>query len=189
MSVETTLIMARKNKYDLEPLGLSVHKDLTFADWAGLGTWLEAVEHGIQWCIGDWLVYGEEKFGEQASQAIDATGWAITTLAQYRWVCQRVPRDIRRPELSFFHHREVADLDPKQQVEWLQRAVEGDPDGGTWTTDRLRSELKTAKTGEKPAYYVVVSAKSKKDADELLERMLAEGRKAKLQEKKKKADD
>jgi len=189
MSDEAVAILSRK-KYDLDPLGLRVNKDLSFTDWAGLGAWLEAVEHGIQWCIGDWLNYGEQAFGEQAAQAIDATGWAIDTLNQYRWVCARVHRDIRRPELTFFHHREVAGLEPSAQVEWLERAVTGDPDGSSWTRERLRAEVQSAKPGGGPtAWYVVVSAKDQSDADRLADRMRVEGRTAKLQEKGQKKPD
>lgn len=177
-------VVTRGKKYELDPVGITVHKQLSFADWAGMGTWLEQIEKGIQWWIGDWMVYGEERFGEEAAQAVDATGWSIATLSQYRWVCQSVPRRNRRADLSFFHHREVAHLPPPEQKAWLAKAAQGDDDGVPWTTERLKVEVRAAKTGVSPDLYVVVAAKDHADATALLERMRGEGRTAKLQEKK-----
>jgi len=175
-----TALVERK-KYELEPCGIHVTKPLTFEDWSAMLAWLEAVEVGVQWWIGDAMIYGEQVFGEMYSQALSATGWQLKTIEQYRWVCSKVPFRNRRSDLSFFHHREVADLQEDQQAEWLARAAKGDDD--QWSTDRLRQELNAAKHGEKARFFVVVEAKDPADANALVERMRNEGRKAKLQEK------
>jgi hypothetical protein len=91
------------------------------------------------WCIGDWMVYGERKWGKQLllpgdefdpkkpnripSEAFDiavaSTGLDRQTLSVYAHVCRKIPREDRRIHLSFGHHRVLAPLPPPQRLEWL----------------------------------------------------------------------
>jgi hypothetical protein len=43
-------------------------------------------------------------------------------MREYLRVSEKVPRSIRRENLSWSHHRAVAALEPPEQVEWLERA-------------------------------------------------------------------
>lgn len=177
----TAAAALQREKYKLEPLGMLIQSELSFEDWSGLGAWLEVAEQGIQWWIGDWMVYGEQRYGEQYVQAVNATGLALATIKQYQWVCERVPVKNRRSNLSFSHHREVADLPADQQAEWLEKAIKGDDGSGDnpWNTDRLRREIKTEKKGS-AKIWVLVTAKDQADADTLIEKFKAEGREAKV---------
>jgi len=42
------------------------------------------------WWVGDWLNYGEARYGEMYSQAIEITGYASQTLADAKWVASRI---------------------------------------------------------------------------------------------------
>lgn len=176
---EANTAVVRRQNYDLQATGLLVQGELSFEDWSGIGAWLEAAEQGIQWWIGDWMVYGESRYGDQYVQALESTGWAIATIRQYQWVCEKVPRQNRRSDLSFFHHRAVAELDAKDQAAWLKKAAEGDA-GDTWTVDRLRREIKQSKKGTSDTIWVLVAATDGEDAQALVDRFKAEGREAKL---------
>lgn len=169
--------------FDLRPVGVVTIDHPTWDEWEALGLWLQRIDGAIQWWIGDWVNVGELEFGERAAQAVDATGWEIKTLLQYRWVCEKVAIAQRVEGLSFFHHREVADLDAAAQEAWLARALEGD-DGAKWGVDRLREELNQAKRGAAGDVWVLVKATDAQDAEALVERFVAEGRVAKIRGRK-----
>lgn len=121
------------------PTGLILSKDLTFAEWAAIaGNFGKALQTAA-WCIGDWMVYGERKWGKQLllegadfdpkkpdripsqvfDMAIASTGLDRQTLSQYASVCRKIPREERRIHLSFGHHRILAPLPTPQRLEWL----------------------------------------------------------------------
>lgn len=76
----------------------------------------------VQWWIGDWLNYGERRYGEVYAQALDATGLDYQTLRDVKWVCSTYPVSRRHDNLSFKHHREAAALPPAQADALLARA-------------------------------------------------------------------
>lgn len=115
--------------------GLQLPSDLSYAQWEKIGRSLYGIGRSLQWAVGDWLNYGEAKFGEKASQAMSAVGYEYQTLANCRWVCERVEFS-RRRELPFSLHAEVAALDPSDQDRWLDRA-----ETNNWTRAKLREAL------------------------------------------------
>jgi hypothetical protein len=76
----------------------------------------------VGWWIGDWLLYGNERFGERYARAARITGYDVQTLMNMVYVASRFGVSERRAELSFSHHAELAALDPEAQSYWLQRA-------------------------------------------------------------------
>lgn len=166
------------DRAEWSPTALLVKGDLSFDEWSAIGAWLEAVESGVQWWVGDWLNYGEARFDEKYAQAVDATGWSLSTLEVYAWVCRKIAPAQRRADLSFSHHKEVADLKPEEQSEWLAKALEGE-DGDAWSTDRLRRELKARTDGAAKSLWVLVQATDDADADALIAKLTSEGRTAK----------
>ena len=77
--------------------------------------------------IGDLLRFGEEKWGEEYSQAVDDTRRFIhmnqKTLANAMWICSKVPASVRRTEtLTLSHHEQVATLPIDEQRALLAQA-------------------------------------------------------------------
>lgn len=130
--------------------------EMSIDRWMMLGNFLGRIDRASRWWVGDWLNFGEAVYGEAASQGVDSTnseryseaervtGLDHGTLMNIRSVCGRVTKDRRRKELGFWIHAEVAALEPEDQVEWLQRAI----DEG-WTKSQLRDAIKEAK-GQTP---------------------------------------
>lgn len=137
------------------PTGLILIGQPTIEEWEMYGRGLKAVEQSIHWLLGDWMLYGMEHYGEAFAQALEITGFTIGTLRTDKWVAKDVPPSRRREALTFNHHREVAPLTPKEQVEWLDKAEAGD-DGLSWSQSRLREEIRKERfrltTGTEPAY-------------------------------------
>jgi hypothetical protein len=114
------------------PLG-----DMSFEQWEAAGQQLQRMGRAWQWWIGDWVRYGEQRYGEKYAQAIELTGLEYGTLANIISVARRVDTSRRRENLSWSHHAEVASLEPPEQQAWLERA---EHDG--LTVAKLRSRLR-----------------------------------------------
>lgn len=98
--------------------GLDLPGDLTYEAWEELGGVLVKMEKGILWAIGDWMNYGERRYGDRAAQAAP-TGYALSTLRAAAWVAGRFPKSQRDPEIPWSHYREVSSLPPAQATELL----------------------------------------------------------------------
>lgn len=104
----------------ITPVALNLtDSTLTFERYEAIGRMLGAMGRSVRWWVGDWLVFGDAVYGELMAQAVGATGLAETTLLNYRWVAERVPKSRRRHEVSFSCHTEVAPLKAAQQKKWL----------------------------------------------------------------------
>jgi len=104
--------------------GLTVTGNPTFEEWQNCGDFLKQAERSVQFWIGDWLNYGEKKYGETYSQALEITDYEEGTLRDAKWVSSKVPLSLRNDNLEFNHHRAVAPLKPEEQKFWLAKAEE-----------------------------------------------------------------
>jgi len=126
---------------------LILPEDTTFEDWTAIGRRLQWISRGIHFWIGDWLRFGERKWGERYAQALDETPFAYQTLANDVWVCKRIPQNSRRAELSFGHHSVVAALPPDERDMWLDKA---EKEG--WTRRQLWAESRNVPEKLVPLY-------------------------------------
>jgi hypothetical protein len=118
--------------------------------------WLKAVEqlttmhessgrlHFRAICIlSDALNFGEKAYGEEYSEAIDASrAWmrvSTKTIQNAMWVMSKIPPSRRRELLTLAHHDAVASLEPEEQDEFLTKAEEG-----SLTVAELRKLVKAA---------------------------------------------
>ena len=95
--------------------------DVPYEVWEAYGSGIRRVEGAIQWLIGDWLNYGERKYGEMYTQGLEPSEYDL--LAKYKWVSGAVESCFRKQELSWSHHKEVAKLEPEEQAYWLDEAI------------------------------------------------------------------
>jgi len=119
--------------------------DLPLEAWEQTGETLGRVDSARQWWIGDWLNYGEWRYGEKYAQGMDATGLDYSTLNSYRWVCERIENVRRRTNLSFGHHEAVAAFDAADQDEWLDRA-----EAKGWSVYELRKQIRNRAAVDPP---------------------------------------
>jgi hypothetical protein len=104
--------------------GLTIKKDLSVEDWLSLGNTLETMQGAIQWWIGDWLNYGEQRYGETYTQALDASKYSYETLANIKWVAKSIESSLRSESLSWSHHKEIAPLPKRKQSYFISLAQE-----------------------------------------------------------------
>lgn len=128
------------------PVSWKPRSDLRFEEWQAIGNTLQQVSASLNWWIGDWLNYGEQRWGEMYAQAMDITGWDYDRLRHCKYVSGRVQFGLRNPNLRWSHHKEVASLEPEEQAAWLGRA-----EAESWTVRRLREEIKGLNSLPSPA--------------------------------------
>ena len=133
----------------LTELRLPASGNLTWEDYERLGSFLGAMSVAMCWWIGDFLVYGEEVFGEEYAQIEASLRLRPQTLANYRSVAKHVPPSRRRAGLSFGVHAELAYLPPRDRDEMLTLANRND-----WRREQVRDYMQRkraveAQTGER----------------------------------------
>lgn len=100
----------------------SARHELELAEWLQQGRRLGALGRACNWWLGDWVRYGNARYGERYETAARLTGYEVQSLMNMAYVASRFEISRRRETLSWSHHAELAALDPPEQEEWLDRA-------------------------------------------------------------------
>ena len=112
-------------KFAITPTGIEFNEELSFEEWDALGQKLAPIGKSIGFIIGDWINYGEKRWGDKYEEALQRTGMAYQTLRHYAHVARRVQLFCRQNKLGFEHHAAVAKIkDPEEQQHWLEMAVQ-----------------------------------------------------------------
>lgn len=120
-------------------IGLELPDDLEIKEWREIGEGLMRVETAYQFLIGDWLNFGERKYGEKYTVAVDEMGLNYGTLRNWASVCGRIELSRRNDKLKFSHHEAIAkEVDsPKDQNKWIAKAAEH-----SWSVEDLREAIR-----------------------------------------------
>lgn len=127
---------------ELSTTNLTFKRDVSKEEWMDVFKALKQVEGCVQFWIGDCLAYRQQKWGMYDDIA-DETGMAKQTLKDTKWVSENVKSSLRKDNLSFNHHKEVASLPPEKQELFLNMAVEN-----KLSVRDLRNEIKKEKRND-----------------------------------------
>jgi len=124
------------------PVGLDIpHKKVPIDEWMRYGAQLRTVQGALKWCIGDWFNYGEDKFGEMASQASDIwPEYSYSNLANMASVARSFEYSRRRETVGWSLHAEIASHPKQEQEQWLDELEMG----------MTRAELRLSLDGSEP---------------------------------------
>src|SRR5579883_1658446 len=100
-------------------VGLRFPDQLAYDRWKAAGFQIVRAVDSLAWCLGDWLVYGQQHYASRYQHAIELVGLDYQTLRNYAWVARRIELHRRRSALSFQHHAEVASMSDLEQDKWL----------------------------------------------------------------------
>jgi hypothetical protein len=128
----------------LDEVSLMIPDGVGYEKVEGMLGALKGLHDCVKWWIGDLLEYAERSYGEKYSQLLDATEFEYKTLRNIRWTVGRVGVRVRRKELTFWHHAEVAGLVEVEQERYLGEAV-----GKGWSVRQLREAVKSGVKGER----------------------------------------
>ena len=86
------------------PVAWIPERELDLKEWGLIGQRFGVMGRCNQWWIGDWIRYGNARYGEKYSRAAKLTGYDVQTLRNMVWVASQFD-DIscRRAELSWGH--------------------------------------------------------------------------------------
>lgn len=128
----------------ITPTSLKLPEDLSYEEWERIVDTLKRMEKSVQWWLGDALRFGERKYGETYSQALEASDYKNRgSLWNIKWVADKVEPSLRHEDLTWTHHVEVASLDYDTQSQLLDQA-----EAGQWTTRELRHEVREIKQAQ-----------------------------------------
>lgn len=117
--------------------GLSLPSDLPIDSWRHIGEHISQISNASAWWLGDWLVFGHNKYPDRYKRAMADTSLDYGTLRNYAWIARRFAPERRRESLSFQHHVEVAALPEEEQEHWLDFAEKLN-----WSRNELRKQLR-----------------------------------------------
>ncbi len=112
---------------------------------------------GVQFVVGDAIIFADEHYGELAAQMFESAGFSSSYLRDALWMARKFKPGERRIDdgLSFSHHKVVASLSPADRQEFLERAlVEG------LNRDQLEAQVRAWKDGHRLPESPVSSGKT-----------------------------
>ena len=107
--------------------------------WKALGAKISFYSEATSWWLGDWLLFGQMKYGRRYKEGVALTGLDYQTLRNYAAVARRFDLSRRRDNLSFQHHAEVCALADDIQDSWLDLAA-----ASQWSKTELRRRVRAA---------------------------------------------
>jgi len=129
--------------FEATMLGLTITGQPGYEVWEAYGRGLQGVQSAIHWVIGDWLNYGEARYGDTYTQALELTPYSLSTLQSDKWVANAIPSCNRLVGLAWKVHREVGGLPVEEQMGWLVQARDNE-----WSAPELREAIHGTPTEE-----------------------------------------
>jgi len=111
-------------KYDITDTSLLMPDGVEYDIVEKMVCGMKVMNDSVRFWLGDLLVYAERSYGEKYSQLVDETDYSYQSLRDMMWVSNNVSPAVRRSDLTWSHHREVAKFDMKEQIKILALASE-----------------------------------------------------------------
>jgi hypothetical protein len=113
----------RSGPAELSGIAWRPKHDLNEAEWSAAGRRLGWIGRGSQWWIGDWLRYGNRKWGETYPRAARITGYDVASLRNMAWIASQFDVSLRNDRLTWSHHALLASLETAEKQHWLNESV------------------------------------------------------------------
>src|SRR5919202_6444728 len=105
----------------LHATGLTPIGKPTYEQWREVGRFIKKTENSVHFWIGDWLNYGERRYGEMYLQAIVDTGFEYAILKKDKYIASKIELGLRSPNLTPSHARQIAPLPPLERRYWAEK--------------------------------------------------------------------
>lgn len=119
--------------------GLQLLESMSNEEWLDLGVRIGRIGGAIQWWLGDWWAFGEERQWGEGREVAEQMGTHYGTICNYASVTRAFEFSCRHENLSFTHHQAAMAAPAKQRQRWLSRASKKG-----WSVSRLRKEIRQA---------------------------------------------
>ena len=136
-AVVQTASLDRRSPSAISKVAWIPQEDLGQAEWLSTGRRLGTIGRCSQWWIGEWIRYGNARWGEKYAEAARVTGYDVASLRNMAWVAAQFDLSLRSDKLSWSHHVLLAPLELEDQRHWIERA-----EGERLSVADLRLELR-----------------------------------------------
>lgn len=143
-------------------IGVKLADDTTIEESLAILDWTTQMSDHVGFMIGDVLNFGNTKFGQKYTVALNQTGRAQSTLWAYAEAARRIPADARKAALSFSQHREILRLPDEKMKAVLEEVGKQAEKGEAPTVKELRFKIQKLTPRKKKAPKRVTSGKGKK---------------------------
>lgn len=118
--------------------GIIFPEAMTYEEWSSYGESYTAIAtHSMFW-LGDWVNFGEDRFCDKYTQAMECTNLAYQTIKNAAYVARKIPAHCRYTDrgVSFSHHKLLTALDEDAQIMWLEKVLAEE-----WSVSELKAAL------------------------------------------------
>lgn len=133
----TTELVVRETLMTETDTALMLPDGLSIEEWESVGEQLGRAHRASGWWIGDWINYGEKRWGQKYEEAQAITGLSYSHLSHCARVASRFQFGDRSPKLTWSHYNRAKALPNAEQV--LERAA-----AENWTVRDLQREARKA---------------------------------------------
>lgn len=127
--------MVKVDAFTLAPSMLVIEGHQPIEKWEEAGRVIFGLQRSVYWWIGDFLKYGEAKFGDDIYQAID-DNVSLYLLNRCAAVSREFAPDERNMNLSWTHHQALCGLKKPMQRALLVQAEENH-----WDSRQMREHI------------------------------------------------
>ena len=117
-------------------IGVKLSPDTTLGECLRIMDWATSMNEHVGFIIGDIICFGQSKWGEKYAQAVEQTGRAYQTLAEYAMTARRIPANKRVSVLTYTHHRTALRIGDDSKIEKLLHDVGEQANKGKRPTTR-----------------------------------------------------
>jgi hypothetical protein len=118
----------------------SASSPLTHEQRVAIAQQIHDTEWNRQWIAGDTANAWRAELGEEAEQYICDFGYVHESMANIMYVCEAVPKNMRRTGLRFSHHVVMLGLNREDMEMWLDKCEEEQ-----WSVAEFRRQVKGTK--------------------------------------------
>lgn len=135
-------MLSLPKKTELSATGLSLPSELTQEQWLDAGRQLALCGNSLQWWVGDWLNYGEKRYGE-VKAAVEELGLNYSTATTWASVSRTYELCNRLQSVSWTHHYAAAsEPDKRRRAELLSVSKDGKP---KYTVAEIKDKVRKRK--------------------------------------------
>lgn len=123
--------------------GLHLPEGLSVEAWQEVGRKLHSIQGSLMWWIGDWLAFGERRYGETYKEAMEVTGYSLQHLTDAKYVAQAYAPSDRSEKVGWSFHKAAASRPVLERRELISLAAENG-----WSRRELVEEIQRRKAAE-----------------------------------------
>lgn len=106
------------------PLALTVPAKFTRDEWEQFGARIAVADNHFRLAVGDWIIAGEQNWGDTYTAAEEITGYSNQYLRDCAYVARNVELSLRDDKLAWSHLKLIAKAPEDEKAGWVGIVVD-----------------------------------------------------------------